>query len=214
MSLIDLAAFKDAPLVRSPFEHLVVPELLPPAAAAAVEADFPDIRDAGLWPLAELHYGPRFAELIAELRSLRLEDAFAEKFGLDLARRPLMITVRAYCDANDGRIHVDSESKVVTALLYLNRPWHDAGGRLRILNGSDDLDDFAAEVPPEAGLLVAFRRSDRSFHGHLPYSGPRRVVMFNWMADEFAARVEIARHRLSAKVKRARALVHPAALRR
>jgi len=57
-------------------------------------------------------------------------------------------------------------------------------------------------VPPEAGTLVAFRRSDCSFHGHEPFAGVRRYVMINWMASTFAARRELLKHRLSATAKR------------
>jgi len=31
------------------------------------------------------------------------------------------------------------------------------------------------EVPPSDGTLVAFKRSDNSWHGHKPFSGKRRV---------------------------------------
>ena len=59
-----------------------------------------------------------------------------------------------------------------------------------------------AEVPPESGTLIAFRRSDKSFHGHEPFVGVRRYVMINWMASTFAARRELLRHKVSAVVKR------------
>jgi hypothetical protein len=59
-----------------------------------------------------------------------------------------------------------------------------------------------AEVPPDSGTLVAFRRSDCSFHGHEPFVGVPRYVMINWMASTFAARRELLRHRISAVAKR------------
>ena len=71
-----------------------------------------------------------------------------------------MITVRGRSDGKDGRIHTDSATKIITLLLYLNPSW-EAAGRLRLLRGPDDLDDYAAEVPPLAGTMLAFRRSDR-----------------------------------------------------
>jgi hypothetical protein len=57
-------------------------------------------------------------------------------------------------------------------------------------------------VPPDAGTLAAFRRSDRSYHGHKPYEGPRRAIMFNWMTDHQARQQELSRHRFSARLKR------------
>src|SRR6202035_4817786 len=87
------------------------------------------------------------------------------------------------CCAHDGKIHNDSTSKIITVLLYLNPDWDDAGGRLRLLRSRDDIDDVAVEVPPSDGTLVAFLRSDRSWHGHLPFEGERRVIKFTWIND-------------------------------
>ncbi len=202
MELIDLAAFRAAPLTRSPFRFTVVPGFLKSAALPAVRADFPDIRVPGLLPVSELSFGPGFERLIEEIQSADVQAAFAEKFGIDLSENPMMVTVRGRCQKKDGRIHTDLKTKVVTALLYLNDEWDAAGGRLRFLRGPDDLDDAIAEVAPDGGTLVAFRRSDCSWHGHEPYTGVRRYVMFNWMSDVAAAERELARHRRSARIKR------------
>ncbi|MGE0652680.1 MAG: 2OG-Fe(II) oxygenase [Alphaproteobacteria bacterium] len=202
MSLLDLYRFVHAPLTKTPFPFLVVPQFLKPEALAPVVADFPPIADPGLLPLSALNYGPSFAALIEEIRSGDLTAAFSEKFEIDLSHRPLMITVRGRCQAKDGRIHTDTESKLVTALLYLNGPWRSEGGRLRFLRGPDDLENALAEVPPDGGTLAAFRRTACSHHGHRPYVGERRYIMFNWMTDERACRRELLRHRASALVKR------------
>lgn len=202
MGAFDMGAFAQTPLTRDPFDFLVVPGFLSDEALALACQDFPAIAHAGLTPLSELAYGPGFAAVVDELRSGEMEEAFSEKFGVDLSRKPLMITVRSRSQQKDGRIHVDSESKVISALLYLNEPWREEGGRLRFLRGPDDIEDMVAEVPPDAGTLAAFRRSDRSYHGHKPFVGPRRYIMFNWMTDELAMTRELARHRLSARVKR------------
>ena len=74
--------------------------------------------------------------------------------------------------------------------------------KFRILNGPDDVDDFAAEVAPEAGTLAAFRRTDNSYHGHRPFVGVRRYVMFNWMVDQAAVTRELAPPSPVAQVKR------------
>ena len=86
--------------------------------------------------------------------------------------------------------------------LYFNEDWQSQGGRLRLLRAADDLNDIITEVPPSLGTLVAFQRSDNSFHGHEPFVGVRRYVMINWMASGFAAQRELMRHRLSAQAKR------------
>ena len=52
---------------------------------------------------------------------------------------------------------------------------------LRLLRSSTDIEDYAAEVVPEKGNLLGFRRCDRSFHGHKPYAGPRRAIQLSWL---------------------------------
>jgi hypothetical protein len=200
--LLDLDSLAHAALGRDPFFYTVVPNFIRPADAAAIREDFPAIADPGLLPVEATLYGHRFGALIRELQSPAVARAFSEKFAIDLAGRPTMITVRGRCQAKDGRIHPDSEAKLVTALLYFNETWENQGGRLRLLRSATDLNDVIAEVPPDSGTLVAFKRSDCSYHGHEPYVGVRRYVMINWMASGFAAQRELMRHRLSAQVKR------------
>ena len=112
-----------------------------------------------------------------------------------------MVTLRARTRPVDGQIHTDSETKIVTALIYLNEDWSNQGGRLRLLRGPDDIEDMIAEVPPDAGTLLAFRRTDNSWHGHKPFDGVRRSIMLNWMVDAATMRRELRRHALSAGVK-------------
>ena len=92
-------------------------------------------------------------------------------------------------------------SKQVTALIYLISDWPHSGGRLRLLNGPDDIEDMIAEVPPVAGTLIAFRRSDNSWHGHKLFDGERRSIMLNWMTSAAATRHEISRHAMSSRFK-------------
>ncbi|MGH6817028.1 MAG: 2OG-Fe(II) oxygenase, partial [Hyphomicrobiaceae bacterium] len=98
-------------------------------------------------------------------------------------------------------IHTDSEDKIITVLLYLNETWPHADGRLRLLRNGRDVDDFAAEVPPDNGTLLVFKRSDTSWHGHRPFEGPRRALQMNWMTSEGAKGWHKMRHRLSAALK-------------
>ncbi len=202
MAFIDLDALRAAPLRREPFDHFLATGILREGAAEEIERDFPKLSGAGLYPADEAGGGPAFRALIDEIQSPALREAYAAKFDVGLDGRPLMVTVRARARANDGKIHVDSTAKFVTSLLYLNRPWANAGGRLRFLRGPGDIDDYIAEVPPDAGTLVAFRRTENSWHGHKPFEGERRYVMFNWMTGRAIAAWEIARHRASAFAKR------------
>ena len=204
---LDLDAFRRAPLVREPFEHLIVPGFVRPEVRAAIHADYPAIDSPGSFPVSELSYGPAFAALLGALTGPEVREAFEEKFGLDLTGRPTMVTVRGRCGPRDGRIHTDTPSKIITVLVYMNGHWEAPGGRLRLLRSADDLDDVLVEVPPEEGTLVAFRRTDNSFHGHKPFVGVRRVIQLNWVTDAWTVRRELLRHRASAWVKRLLGLV-------
>ena len=201
--MLNLDALKTNPLRKAPFDFVVAPRFVEPEEAAGVRADFPKIEQSGLFPLSALSYGPRFAAMVDELHSPATAAAFSELFGIDLTGLPLMVTVRGHCGAKDGRIHTDSLTKVVSALLYFNDDWNNTGGRLRLLN-SPDLEDYAEEVPPDDGTLIAFVRSDRSFHGHLPHQGQRRCLQFNWMTDQATMEHELGRHRWSARSKKLR----------
>ncbi|GBD35987.1 hypothetical protein HRbin36_01103 [bacterium HR36] len=202
MTYLNLEAFRATPLVPEPFPYLIVPGFVRQEVLPAIHADFPAIDQPGSFPLAELTYGPAFRQLISEMTSPELCQAFEEKFGLSLRRRPILVTVRGYCRLSDGQIHTDTPSKLITVLVYLNPHWEADGGRLRLLRSATDLDDVIAEVPPIAGTLLAFRRTDNSWHGHKPYVGSRRVLQMNWITNRWVLRKETWRHRLSALVKR------------
>ena len=189
------------PLVRDPFDFVVVEEFLGRDVLASLLADFPRIRGHGSYPIESLEYGSAFARLVAALRSAELRGAIEEKFGIDLTDRPTLLTVRGRSDGKDGQIHTDSASKIITLLLYMNPVWEHAEGRLRLLRGPRDLDDYAAEVAPLAGTMLAFRRSERSFHGHRAHVGERRSLQLNWVIDPSVVRRELGRHRWSARWK-------------
>ena len=89
--------------------------------------------------------------------------------------------MRARARARDGQIHLDSKSKLVTVLIYMNGKWEADGGRLRLLNSPDNLDDMAMEVPPARGTLLAFLNTGNAWHGHKPFEGERRVIQLNWV---------------------------------
>ena len=124
------------------------------------------------------------------------------KFGINLENRPVTVTVRGQARRTDGRIHLDSRSKLVTVLLYMNGGWETDGGRLRLLNSPDNLDDLVMEVPPARGTLLAFLNLPNAWHGHKPFQGERRVVQLNWVRNHWVVWREKTRHRVSALAKR------------
>ena len=190
-----------APLNRDPFDFVVVEEFLRRDAVASLVADFPQIRGHGSYPVESLEYGSAFAQLVAALTGAELRRAIEEKFGIDLGDRPTLLTVRGRSDGKDGRIHTDTATKIITLLLYMNPVWESAEGRLRLLRGPRDLEDYAVEVAPLAGTMLAFRRSERSFHGHRAHVGERRSLQLNWVTDRSVVRRELGRHRWSARLK-------------
>jgi SM-20-related protein len=201
LSVLNLDRLRAAPLNRDPFDFVVVEEFLRRDALSSLLADFPQIRGSGSYPIESLEYGSVFACLVASLTGAELRGAIEEKFAIDLSDRPTLLTVRGRSDGNDGHIHTDSESKIITLLLYMNPTWEHAEGRLRLLRGPGNLEDYAREVAPLAGTMLAFRRSDRSFHGHHPHYGERRSLQLNWVSDTAVVRRELGRHRWSARLK-------------
>ena len=199
--ILDLARFAATPLVRQPFDHLIVPGFIAPGALPGLNAAFPAIAKGGSYPTESLKFGGAFAALIEEIESDAMRRAFSEKFAIDLEGRPVMITVRGHTRAKDGRIHTDSKTKLLTALIYFNDDWRAEGGRLRLLRSAGDLEDYAAEVPPDKGTLLAFRCTETAWHGHKPFVGPRRTIQINWVTSEAVKQREIARHSFSARVK-------------
>lgn len=214
MSVLDLAAFRAAPLTREPFEFLVLPGFVKASALEAIHAGFPRVERPGSFPLSEVSYGPGFGALIDELNGAELRHAFEEKFGIDLSGRPTMITVRGCASTKDGKIHTDALSKIITVLIYMNPKWEPDGGRLRLLRSAADLDDMILEVPPQQGTLLCFRRSHNSYHGHKPFAGPRRVIQFNWVTEQRIVEREMRRHRISAWTKKLLPFLSPAPVKR
>ena len=206
---LDMEAFAATPLVREPFEYLIVPGFVKPEARAAVNRDYPQVPDLGSFPLERLKFGPAFQEMVDDLESDEFRKAFEAKFGIDLTGRPSTITARGRCGTRDGFIHTDSTSKIITVLIYMNNGWEAQGGRLRLLKSGSDLEDMVAEVPPVEGTLVCFKRSDNSWHGHKQFIGERRVIQFNWVTDKGSQKLVALRHSLSIPFKKVMSMVRP-----
>jgi SM-20-related protein len=201
--MINLAPIEKADVAKEPFPFFAVNSVLDKPSLQDIQKDFPKIEKPGIFPLESLEYGPAFGKLIGEIRSPALAATVGKKFGVDLTKLPLMITVRGQAQAKDGRIHTDTKDKVVTCLLYLNDDdWDNNGGRLRMLKSPTDLESYAAEIPPNGGTFAAFKVGERSYHGHKPFVGQRRYVMFNWVQSDAALTRQLGRHKLSAKIKK------------
>lgn len=202
---LDFAALRDTPVSPTPFAHVVIPNFVPPAALRQVVAALPPIGNGGSYPPSSLHLGPAARALVQAMEGPEMRGAIAEKFGLDLAGAPTMLTIRGRTREKDGRIHTDSKAKRVTILLYLNPdPGQFTGheGCLRLLRNATDIDDYAVEIPPVNGTLLVFPNGPTTWHGHRQFVGPRYAIQLNYMTNDSLARSEMRRHRLSALVKR------------
>ena len=202
MSYLDYDALEHAPLQKDPYEFLIVENFVKPDAFASIMADFPAVPGAGSHPPSELKIEGRFKAMLDELQKEPFRRAIEKKFDIDLTGRPTMYTVRGFLRGTDGSIHTDSETKIITVLLYLNDAWVSEGGKLRILRSGTDLENFVAEVPPSNGTLLVFKRSDHSWHGHKPYEGQRRVVQMNWVTEQAVVDREQRRHSVSTRFKK------------
>ena len=188
VTLFDFATFDATPLARDPFDYLIVPGFLRPEALEALNRAFPPIEGPSNYAPERLTYGPAFAALLEALRGRRFAGHLEDKFQLDLSGCATTIGIRRFCEATDGNIHTDHKSKLITVLLYFNEDWPHEGGRLRMARSATDLDDYAAEVVPAGGTLLAFRRTDHSWHGHKPFVGERRILQLSYTKGGDTAR--------------------------
>jgi SM-20-related protein len=205
MAHLNIAKLRAATVESEPYNYVIVPGFLPTETVHRINATYPKIEKGGSYPIESLDANMAIKDVIDELDGPEFERAIAEKFGVALEGRPKMYSLRGYTRAKDGQIHTDSKDKIITVLLYLNENWQQPGGRLRILKNGHDVDDFAAEVPPDNGTLLVFKRSDNSWHGHHPFDGQRRSLQMNWMTSEGSKGFHAIRHKLSAVVKKAMA---------
>jgi SM-20-related protein len=116
-----------------------------------------------------------------DLQGQPFAQLLGERFDMELASLPTTVTVRKFCERTDGNIHTDHKSKVITVLVYFNPDWQHADGQLRMLRSKEDIENYTAQVKPEGGTMLAFRRTDHSWHGHTRFVGERRMVQLNYL---------------------------------
>ena len=201
MGYLNIEKLKQAEVSSDPFNFVIVPGFLNADTVQSINATYPNIEKGGSYPLESLETNMMIKDVIDELDGPEFEATVADKFDVELEGRPKMYSLRGYTRAKDGRLHTDSKDKIITVLLYLNENWQHDGGKLRLLRNGHDVDDFVAEVAPDNGTLLIFKRSDNSWHGHHPFEGQRRSLQMNWMTTEGAKGFHKLRHKLSAAVK-------------
>jgi len=181
MAILDLTNFENARLVNDPFDFVVAQGVMSPDTIEMLDRDYPEIDLPANYNPENLDYGPSFQQLLDELNNADFDSIIESKFGVDLDGTEKTITVRKYSEMSDGNIHTDHWSKIITVLIYFNQEWSQEGGKLRFLRSKDDIENYAAEITPVGGNMLAFRRCNKSFHGYKRFEGERRMVQVNWV---------------------------------
>jgi len=185
METINLAAVRDAKVSHDPYDFLLGADFLNKDVVGDLKRDFPEISKPGYLTVDEVKLQGRFKTFIDELEGPELTEELSRRFGQDLHQYPRLTTIMARSQPKYGAIHTDGPSKVMTMLVYMNDAWQqDEGGRLRVLYDEKNFEPYALEVPPVMGTMFAFLRSDKSWHGHRPFAGDRRVVQVAWVKSQ------------------------------
>jgi Rps23 Pro-64 3,4-dihydroxylase Tpa1-like proline 4-hydroxylase len=187
MTILDLDVVQSAPLERDPFEFVVARDVFAAPALQALNRDYPAISRPANFKPENLSYGAAFQQLLAELEGPEFQRVIEDKFAVNLEKTSKTITVRKYSELSDGNIHTDHWSKVITLILYFNQQWNEAGGKLRLTRSRNDIEDYAVEVAPLGGTLLAFRRTGHSYHGYKRFEGERRMLQMSWVKSNKVA---------------------------
>ena len=89
-----------------------------------------------------------------ELEGDKFRAILEDKLEVDLKDAEVITTLRGFSRAKDGKIHTDSQSKIVTVLLYLNKNWDNSIGNLRLLKKNNNLEDYIQEISAEYAKLA------------------------------------------------------------
>jgi len=162
--------------------------------------DFPDIDSGGSFPSDNLKEGD-IKKLVEELEGDEFKAILENKLGVNLKDAEVITTLRGFSRFKDGKIHTDSQSKIVTVLLYLNKNWDNEIGNLRLLKKNSDLDNYIQEISSEYGNLVAFKVTDNCWHGFMPFEGKRLSIQLNYIYPK-SLNMHKIRHKLSASFKK------------
>ena len=166
-----------------------------------ITTDFPNIYKGGSFPSEAVSYGESIQALIDCLEGDQMRTILENKFLVDLKDKPVVSTFRGYSRMKDGKIHSDSETKIITVLLYLNENWDERSGLLRMLKEKDNIENYITEVPASMGSMVAFKVTNNCWHGFIPFEGKRCSIQLNYLYKEALSQHKI-RHKLSSFFKK------------
>ena len=200
-TLINIEAIENKGVTSHPYPYFGLENALHQAYKDEIIKDFPILSKGGSFPLDSIEVKGSLKSLVDEISGDKFRNLIAKKFDVNLSAKPLVITARGYSRINDGKIHTDSKTKLITILIYLNEVWGSPNGRLRILN-SNDIEDYKEEFSSSFGQMIAFKVTDNCWHGYQPYEGKRRSLQINYLVDQKYKKYHIYRHRVSALFKK------------
>jgi SM-20-related protein len=200
--ILDLDSLKNASLQKTPFPYLIIDNFIRSSALQDVIDSFPTLASSGSYSLCNVSCEGAFADLMQEMQSPELRNLIGLKLGIDLADNPCSITLSGYTTEKDGNIQIDSESILITVLLYLNPDWQDTSGNLRLLYNGQDLHNYAAEVPPEAGRCLIYKVTNNCWHGHEVFNGERKSIQLNYMSSDKNQKKQLKLNRFSSFLKK------------
>src|SRR3990167_8676190 len=143
--VLDYQAIQDTQMHESPFPYCIIDDVFTKELKQSIVNTFPSTKFGGSVPPESLLIQPAFQKLIDALEGDALKKTIAEKFQINLENRPTMITVRSVSRSKDGRIHTDTNTKLMTVLLYLNEHWPAQSGKLRLLHNGNSLENYFEE---------------------------------------------------------------------
>jgi hypothetical protein len=193
-----------------PFPHIVVDDVLQPAAFKAAMSEFPGLEDPfwkGYLHVNEAKYSntdadswspalreaakaltsPEFVAYLEELTGIRglLPDWSMDGGGLHQTRRGGHLNI--HTDFSTHHQH-ENWARRVNVLLYLNEEWHDEwGGKLELWD--KDMSACQERVTPQGNRMLVFTTSDISYHGHpdgltCPEDVARRSIALYYFTEE------------------------------
>jgi len=194
----------------TPFPHIVIDDVLTPAAFARAVKEFPATTDefwkgylhvnetkysntepetwgSTLRGIAEDFCSPRFVEFLQDLSGIEdmLPDWSMDGGGLHQTLRGGHLNIHA--DFSSHHTH-ENWARRVNILLYLNEEWHDDwGGQLELWD--KDMTTCQAKVTPKGNRMLVFTTSLDSFHGHpegltCPEGEARRSMALYYFTEE------------------------------
>lgn len=199
----------------APFPHIVLDDVLKPAAYEAAAAEFPGVDDPfwkGYLHVNETKYSntqpdtwgdalnavakefcsDRFVAWLEELTGIQdlMADWSMDGGGLHQTLRGGHLNIHA--DFSTHHVH-ENWARRVNILLYLNREWQDSwGGHLELWD--TDMKTQRGSVTPKGNRMLVFTTSSDSFHGHPdpltcpPGEARRSMALYYFTEEEHAVR--------------------------